>query len=152
MSIIAEVQYGVPEVGIPGRADFQRWVAAALVNHYDHAELTIRVTDESEIAELNQRYRSKKGATNVLSFPFEAPPVPFEIPFLGDIVICAPVVVREARVQAKDAEAHWAHLVVHVVLHLLGFDHQEENEAQRMEALEGTILKSLGYSDPYASE
>jgi probable rRNA maturation factor len=151
MSIIAEVQYVVSEEGLPRRADFRRWVAAALGNHYAHAELTIRLVDEDEGAELNRRYRSKEGATNVLSFPFDAP-VPFKIPFLGDIVICAPVVAREAEVQVKKPEAHWAHLVVHGVLHLLGFDHQKESEAQQMEALEVTILRSLGYSDPYGSE
>lgn len=150
MSIIAEVQYAVLEAGTPKRAEFQRWIAAALVGQYEQAEVTIRVADEGEVAELNRRYRCQRGSTNVLAFPCEAS-LPLPIPFLGDIVICAPVVVREARKQAKEEEAHWAHLVVHGVLHLLGFDHQEEVEAQRMEAQEVIILKSLGYSDPYES-
>jgi probable rRNA maturation factor len=148
MSIVVQIQYAVPKRGIPLKADFQRWVEAALSNQSKNAEVTIRIADEDEVAELNRRYRGKEGATNILSFPFEAL-VPLKIPFLGDVVICAPVVMREALEQDKDEKAHWAHLVIHGVLHLLGFDHQQETEAQQMEDLEITILKSLDYSHPY---
>lgn len=151
MSIIVGLQYAVPRIGIPSRADFQRWAEASLTSRYDTAEVAIRVAGEDEVAALNQRYRSKQGATNVLSFPFEAR-VPLAIPFLGDVVICAPLVAREALEQAKDERAHWAHLVVHGILHLLGFDHQQEAQAKQMETLETSLLTSLGYSDPYESE
>ncbi|ADJ27307.1 rRNA maturation RNase YbeY [Nitrosococcus watsonii] len=152
MSIAVQIQYAVPRINAPLQADFQRWVEAALLNQSKAGEVTIRVTDENEAAELNRRYRRKEGATNILSFPFEIPScVPFDIPLLGDLIICAPVVAREALEQAKKEQDHWAHLVVHGVLHLLGFDHQQEVEAQQMEALEVTILESLGYSDPYES-
>lgn len=152
MSITVQIQYAVPRTRVPLQADFRRWVEAALVNQSKAGEITIRVTGENEAAELNQRYRRKEGATNILSFPFEVPScVPLNVPFLGDLVVCAPVVVREALEQAKNERAHWAHLVVHGVLHLLNFDHQQEAEAQQMEGLEVTILKSLGYPDPYES-
>ncbi|QBQ53863.1 rRNA maturation RNase YbeY [Nitrosococcus wardiae] len=152
MSITVQVQYAIARIGIPLQVDFQRWVEAVLVNQSKEGEVTIRVVDEAEVAKLNWRYRCKQGATNVLSFPFEVPaPLPFKISLLGDLVICAPVVAREAREQAKEEKAHWAHLVVHGVLHLLGFDHQQEKEAQQMEAMEIIILRSLGYPNPYES-
>ncbi|ADE16911.1 protein of unknown function UPF0054 [Nitrosococcus halophilus Nc 4] len=152
MSIAVQVQYAVSRTGIPLQVDFQRWVEAVLVNQSKEGEVTIRIADEAEVAELNWRYRYKEGATNVLSFPFElSAPLPFQISLLGDLVICAPVVAREALEHAKEERAHWAHLVVHGVLHLLGFDHQQEAEAQQMEAMEITILKSLGYPNPYES-
>ena len=116
----------------------------------EKADLTVRIVDAAEGAELNQRWCHKPGPTNVLSFPANgeeeiAPEL------LGDIVICAPVVLREAEEQGKDTEAHWAHLVVHGALHLLGFDHLKEPEARAMEQLETEILIRLGYSDPYIS-
>jgi probable rRNA maturation factor len=150
MSIVVHIQYAVPKRRIPLKADFQRWVEAALSSRLRNAEVTIRITGENEMVELNRRYRYKEGVTNILSFPFEAL-VPLKIPFLGDVVICAPVVMREALEQDKNEKSHWAHLVVHGVLHLLGFDHQQEVEAQQMEALEITTLKSLGYPHPYES-
>jgi probable rRNA maturation factor len=112
-------------------------------------ELSSRLVDEAESADLNQRYRGKTGPTNVLSFPFEPPPGTRGRKYLGDLAICAPVVAREAVEQGKDLEAHWAHLVVHGVLHLLGYDHLEEPEAQVMEALETRILGELGFPPPY---
>lgn len=111
-------------------------------------ELTVRITDEAEISELNEQYRAKQGATNVLSFPFDAP-VGIEDGLLGDVVICAPVVEREARQQGKPVEAHWAHMIVHGVLHLCGYNHIDDNEAQQMEGLERTIMNKLGFADPY---
>lgn len=132
---------------LPSDEDLQRWVEAALAGR-GSGELTLRIVDEDEISDLNQRYRHKDGPTNVLSFPFEAPPG-LSLDLLGDIVVCAPVVVREADAQGKTPEAHWCHLVVHGVLHLLGYDHLQPSEASVMEGLEIEILASLGYPDPY---
>lgn len=132
---------------IPTAEDFQRWVNAALVDH-DGAELTVRVVDEAEITELNRTYRNKDKPTNVLSFPFEAP-AGVELPLLGDIVICAKVVRDEALEQKKPLQAHWAHMVVHGCLHLLGYDHIEEADAELMEGLEISLLAALGYANPY---
>jgi probable rRNA maturation factor len=112
------------------------------------AELTVRLVDEAESQELNSRYRGKDAPTNVLSFPAELPPGT-GIPLLGDIVICAPLVQIEAMAQNKPVRAHWAHLVIHGVLHLIGHDHQGEQEAEAMEALEVDLLFSLGYDNPY---
>ena len=133
---------------LPASAQFERWVEAALAGRREEAELTVRIVDEVESAELNSTYRGKEGPTNVLSFPFETPPG-VELPLLGDIVICAPVVARQAQEQGKSAEAHWAHMVVHGCLHLLGYDHIEEAEALEMENLEKEILTGLGYGNPY---
>ncbi|MFA5531181.1 MAG: rRNA maturation RNase YbeY [Thiohalomonadaceae bacterium] len=134
--------------GVPTEVLVRRWVEAALAGRRSEAELTVRVVDEDESAELNGLYRKKQGPTNVLSFPFEAPPG-LDLPLLGDIVICAPVVAREAGEQGKTSEAHWAHMVVHGTLHLLGYDHLEPGEAEEMEALETTVLAGLGYPNPY---
>ncbi len=124
------------------------WAAAALAGRRGEAELTVRIVGEAEIRRFNHTYRGKDAPTNVLSFPFEAPPG-VDLPLLGDVVVCAPVVEREAREQGKAAEAHWAHMVIHGVLHLLGHDHMVEHEARRMEALEVDILAGLGFPDPY---
>ncbi|PWG64110.1 rRNA maturation RNase YbeY [Sediminicurvatus halobius] len=134
---------------IPGAADFRRWAAAALGEAHAEAEMTIRVVDEAEGRALNRDYRGRDYATNVLSFPVELP-AGVELPLVGDLVICAPVVTREAAEQGKAPEAHWAHLVVHGVLHLLGYDHIREDEGVVMEAREREILAGLGYPDPYA--
>lgn len=134
--------------GVPDMADFHRWTEAALVGRRDGAELSIRVVDEVEGRQLNRDYRGKDYATNVLSFPAELPEE-IGLPLLGDLVLCAPVVMREAQEQRKPADAHWAHLAVHGCLHLLGFDHDTESEADIMEALETEILARLGYPDPY---
>lgn len=133
---------------LPTRKQFQRWVAAALNGQRDAAEVSIRIVDEAEGAELNRTWRHKDYATNVLSFPAELPPG-IRSPLLGDLVICAPVVIREAAQQGKSPEAHWAHLVVHGTLHLLGYDHETGAEAEAMEALETRMLAGLGYPDPY---
>ncbi len=145
-----DLQIASDAADLPAEADFRRWAGAALVGH-DGAELTIRVVDEAESAELNEGYRHKQGPTNVLSFPFEAPPG-VELPLLGDVIICAPVVARQAAEQGKAAQAHWAHMVVHGCLHLLGHDHIEEDEAQAMESLETDILSGLGYPNPYEQD
>jgi probable rRNA maturation factor len=143
-----EVQYACASDGLPREEDFQRWVARALCGRSGAAELTVRIVDSDESAELNEHYRGRAGPTNVLSFPYE--PLPgAAVPLLGDLVICAPVVAREAREQGKELRAHWAHMVVHGVLHLLGYDHQDERQAQEMETLETGILAAMGFPDPY---
>ena len=147
-SVVLEVQYASDTVPLPGRDDFECWVNAALEGAGQPVELVIRVVDEAEARELNQRYRDKDRPTNVLSFPFEAPPE-VESCHLGDLVICAPVVAREAKQQGKALNDHWAHLVIHGILHLRGFDHQTEEEAQQMESLEKMILRGLDIEDPY---
>lgn len=115
-------------------------------------ELSLRIVDQPEMQALNKRYRSKDKPTNVLSFPAELPPgLPDEIalPLLGDVVICAPVVMCEAQMQNKPLAAHWDHMLIHGVLHLLGFDHETDNEAEEMESLETRLLKELGWPCPY---
>ena len=140
-----------PSPGLPAEEDFEAWVAAALQGageSRDEVQLTIRLVDEAEITELNATYRNQNKPTNVLSFPFEAPPG-VDIPLLGDIIICAAVVAREAGEQGKPLQAHWAHMVIHGTLHLLGYDHIDDAEAEVMEGLEITLLSGLGYTNPY---
>ena len=132
----------------PDDPDICRWAEAAYLGGDSEAELTVRIVDEAESAELNQTYRHKAGPTNVLSFPFENPPG-LQLPLLGDLVICAPVVEREAGEQDKASQAHWAHMVVHGCLHLQGYDHIQTEQAEQMEALEIDILARLGFSNPY---
>ena len=143
--------YAVPRAGLPSPVSFRRWVDAALqgAKRRKPAELAIRIVDADEGRTLNRDYRGKDYATNVLSFPAELPPG-VALPLIGDLAICAPVVLREAAEQGKAARDHWAHLTVHGVLHLLGYDHIEDGEAQAMEALETRILAGLGIADPYA--
>lgn len=136
---------------LPKEQDFQRWVNAAILPFQAEAELTIRLVDEAESRELNSTYRHKDKSTNVLSFPFESPPE-ITLPLLGDLVICCQVVQREAREQNKTLFAHWAHMTIHGCLHLLGYDHLTDEQAEEMEALETEILLNLGYSDPYKIE
>lgn len=141
----------------PDEQAFRRWCELALRQRSADSELTIRLVDEAEGRELNRDYRGKDYATNVLSFPADVPDGPdgeplLDIPLLGDLVICAAVVEREAAEQGKALEAHWAHLVIHGCLHLLGYDHQEDVEAEEMESLERQLLAELGHPDPYAGE
>ena len=137
---------------IPGEDDFRRWCELALRQRSADSELTIRLVDEDEGRELNRTWRHKDYATNVLSFPAEIPEGILDIPLLGDLVICVAVVEREAAEQGKALQAHWAHLVIHGCLHLLGFDHLEDEEAEEMEALERDLLAELGHPDPYADD
>lgn len=134
----------------PEQPELQRWIAVALaeVNLDSDTELTLRIVGEAEMKELNGRYRNIHRPTNVLSFVADLPPQ-LQLPLLGDIVICAPLVRLEAQEQGKPLTAHWAHLVVHGALHLLGYDHVDDAEAQRMEQLETTILGKLGFAAPY---
>ncbi len=150
MKLTVDVQCASVEP-VPDEDDLRRWIAAALASQPAHGgdtEITIRLVDIEEMTSLNQVYRDKCGPTNVLSFPAELPPE-LELPLLGDIVICAPIVSAEAQAQHKELDAHWAHMTVHGTLHLLGFDHIEEDEAASMEGLESVIMANLHYPCPY---
>ncbi|MEC7815659.1 MAG: rRNA maturation RNase YbeY [Pseudomonadota bacterium] len=137
-------------LALPGQAELERWAALAWQGE-DPSEVTIRIVDEYESQALNHQYRGKDKPTNVLSFPFEAPPG-ITVPLAGDLVICAPVVEREAREQHKAPEAHWAHMVVHGMLHLQGYDHIDDEDAEVMESLEIRLLSQLGFANPYDAE
>ena len=139
------------ETGLPTVEQIEQWATAAVQPQSDEVEMTVRIVDEAESHELNLNYRGKDRPTNVLSFPFECPDE-VELPLLGDLVICRQVVEREAQEQEKPLMAHWAHMVVHGSLHLLGYDHIEDDEAEEMESLETQIMKGLGFADPYLSE
>lgn len=139
-----QVQRATRARGVPAAASLRQWAGAALA--CAPGALTIRVVGEKESHALNRQYRGKDKPTNVLSFRAEDAP---DEPALGDLVICAPVVAREAREQGKRPRSHWAHMVVHGCLHLLGHDHMKDREARRMEALEIKILKQLGFENPY---
>ena len=139
MSATIHIQRQVPARGIPVAASLRAWARAALGT--TRGEMTVRIVGNAESRALNQRYRGKDKPTNVLSFPYEG--------LLGDLVICAPVEAREAREQHKSPRAHWAHMVVHGVLHLLGFDHIKNADALRMESRERAILDRFGFPDPY---
>ncbi len=146
------ISYGLPRTGIPAAVSFRRWVAAALDGRIREADLAIRLVDTKEGESFNRHYCGKDYATNVLSFPADLPeglPEGVTFPLLGDLVICAPVVAREAAEQGKRLNAHYAHLTVHGVLHLLGWDHEDEQDAECMEQLEREILATLGITDPY---
>lgn len=147
MSLI-DIQRVFESEGQPDDAQLQVWVDAALEDVNQDTEIVIRIVDEAESAQLNEQYRHKKGPTNILSFPFEVPDG-IEMNLLGDLVICAPVVAREASEQHKPLGHHWAHIVVHGVLHLLGYDHIDDDEAELMEAKEIEILKKLSINNPY---
>jgi len=134
---------------LPGAARISEWARAALTGSGPGtAEVTVRLVDEAESAALNRRYRGKRGATNVLSFSYDRPRAAAGL--AGDLVICAPVVARESAEQGKPLGTHWAHMVVHGIMHLRGYDHIHETDAQVMEALEIRILKRLGIPNPYA--
>ena len=147
-----EVQRATTLASVPIDDQFQLWVDAALAGKSNQFSLSIRILDEDEAQRFNRDYRNKDYATNVLSFPAELPEgLPAEITQsqIGDLLICAPVVVHEAAEQRRSETDHWAHLTVHGVLHLLGYDHEHEDEAGVMESLETEILAGLGIADPY---
>ncbi len=147
MRAIIDLQYDESLTNLPVQQDFETWVNAALVQKFDNLEQTIRLVGEAESRALNSQYHAKNAPTNVLSFTVENAYLDYEC--LGDLVICAPVVEQEARQQGKPLPAHWAHMVIHGMLHLQGYDHQNAAEADEMEALEAKILSTLGYTNPY---
>lgn len=150
MKAVVDLQLACEDYSTPDQEQCEQIVQGVLdsLGIQEPKECTIRVVDEAESAELNQQYRGKGGPTNVLSFPFETM-VEMDIDLLGDLVICAPVVIRQAKEQNKSEAMHWAHLIVHGCLHLLGYDHIEAADASKMEALEIAIMDKLGYPDPY---
>ena len=148
------VSYALPRLGLPAAVSFRKWVAAALDGRIREADLAVRLVDNKEGRALNRHYRGKDYATNVLSFPADIAegvklPKGVKMPLLGDLVLCAPVIAREAKEQKKPLSAHYAHLTVHGALHLLGWDHEDTREAECMEQLEREILAGLGLPDPY---
>lgn len=151
LDLAVDLQIATDNQQLPTQTDFERWVKTALGNTMACAELTIRIVDADESQQLNNTYRGKDKPTNVLSFPFEAPPE-VDLPLLGDLVICASVVENEAQEQNKPLTAHWAHMTVHGCLHLLGYDHIEDAEAEEMESLEMTLIQSLGFNNPYEEQ
>ena len=150
-----DVQYACEsDKGLPATDDFQRWADAALRGD-SNAEVVIRIVDEDESRELNHHYRGKDKSTNVLSFPMELPEelaAEVDENMLGDLIICAPVVAHEAQEQHKILQHHWAHMVIHGMLHLQGYDHIEADEAEEMESLEIKLLQQLGIDNPYGTD
>lgn len=142
-----DLQNACDSESVPDDDDLRQWAEAGWQGQGE-TEITLRVVDEAESADLNSRYRGRDYATNVLSFPFEVPDG-VALDLLGDLVICADVVQREAREQGKSLQAHWAQMVIHGMLHLQGYDHQNDQEAEIMEGLEVRLLGELGFSDPY---
>lgn len=139
---------------LPNADQLSQWACVALQqsdSQFDEFELTIRIVEDAESQALNHEYRGKDKPTNVLSFPFEAPPQ-IELNLLGDLVICASVVAREANEQHKSLHAHWAHMVIHGTLHLQGYDHINDDEAEEMEQIEIDLLKQLGFDNPYLEQ
>jgi probable rRNA maturation factor len=149
--VAIEIQDASGCEALPAEESIRTWATHALGGDA-RGELTIRIVSETESADLNSRYRRKPGSTNVLAFPSEAPSAAFadgDLPPLGDLAICARVVAREAGEQGKPLDAHWAHIVIHGVLHLLGYDHETDSQALAMEARERDLLAAFGVADPY---
>ncbi|MDK2126316.1 rRNA maturation RNase YbeY [Parachitinimonas caeni] len=150
--LVLSVQYAVDSNLAPSRKQFREWAHSALDKSINAAEVTLRIVDVDEGRELNAQYRGKDYATNVLTFTFDDSPLVEGMPLYGDLVLCAPVVAKEAQEQGKALDAHYAHLVVHGMLHLQGYDHIEDDEAEEMESLETQIMQQLGFPDPYAKD
>ena len=146
--VVIDVQYAVEHSALPTENDFKVWAAEIESVGDQSQEVSVRIVNEQEMQELNQRYRNKDCPTNVLSFPAGLH-AEVDIPFIGDVIICAPVVDREAAEQGKSAMSHWAHMTVHGILHLQGYDHNNDTAAAEMEQNEITILSKLGYANPY---
>ena len=160
MTVFADVQIACPASFIPSETDMEAWLLATMTEvgpQYENAsEVSIRIVDEMESRAMNLDYRNKDSSTNVLAFPTSLPaidswPAGTPIP-LGDLVICAPVVEREATEQGKDLGAHWGHMLVHGTLHLLGYDHETDAQAEVMESIEAKILQSRGVLNPYEDD
>ena len=148
MPLRIDVQVGGSRTGLPGVAKLRHWTRCALAGRRRDAELSIRIVDAAESRALNRRYRGKDKPTNVLAFPAELP-AELGLPLLGDLVICREVVEAEAAGQGKPLDAHWAHMVIHGTLHLVGYDHETDEQAAAMEAIEAELLGELGWPDPY---
>ncbi len=151
MKLDLDLQIATDDNQLPTHAEFELWAHAALKPHLNEAELTIRLVNENESQQLNRDYRGKDKPTNVLSFPFEVPEG-IELSLLGDLIVCVNVVKTEAVQQNKPIKAHWAHMVVHGCLHLLGYDHIDDDEAGEMESLETQLIESLGFDNPYKEQ
>jgi probable rRNA maturation factor len=145
---LIEIQTIFKPQGQPDQKQIQQWIDTALEGFNQNTEIVVRIVDEQESAALNEQYRLKPGPTNILSFPVEAPEG-IELDLLGDLVVCAPVLEKEALEQHKTLTDHWAHIIVHGVLHLLGYDHADDDEAELMENKEIAILKQLNIKNPY---
>jgi len=144
------IQFATEKKLAPASSLLRTWAKQALNGQIKSAEVTIRIVDVEEMTQLNQHYRRKNGPTNVLSFPFELPnDILMDLPILGDIVICPEVVNREAIEQHKTQKAHWAHMIIHGIFHLQGYDHETDEEATEMEALEIQTMNKLGFPNPY---
>ena len=150
MTAKINVEYVSNASELPAEVKIAHWAQAALEGYERDVEVGVRIVDESEIIQLNQRFRKKAEPTNVLSFPFEDPPGT-QTDVLGDVVVCAPIVSSQAQTEGKPLSAHWAHMVVHGIMHLRGYDHETPKEADAMEHMETRILEGLGFPDPYAS-
>jgi len=148
-----DIQIATEAADYPDSGQFQIWIDAALQGHENDSEILLRLVDEAEMTSLNEQYRHKSGPTNILSFPFEAPEgIEMDVDFLGDLVMCAPLINLEAKQHDKQAQHHWAHITVHGVLHLLGYDHIGNEDAQQMEDLEIEILSKFNIANPYQEE
>jgi probable rRNA maturation factor len=148
-----EIQTIFESAGQPSEAQIQLWIDTALEEVNQDTEIVVRIVDEQESAELNEQYRHKKGATNILSFPVEIPEgIDIDLNLLGDLVICAPVLEQEAQQQSKNLTHHWAHIIIHGVLHLLGYDHLDDEQAEEMESKEIALLQQLNINNPYQQE
>ena len=143
-----EVQYAVTDPNIPTQQDFQHWASVIEAKFNEREDVAIRIVDEGEITNLNNDYRNRAQATNVLAFPTEIPKGT-GLPFIGDIVICAPIVAKQAAEQGKSLSSHWAHLTLHGILHLQGYDHIDSADARIMEQLEAHLMQKLGFPNPY---
>lgn len=143
-----DIEFGCASRDLPSREDVRAWVGAALGPARADADISVRIVDEAEAAALNAQFRGQQYVPNVLSFPADLPPG-LELDVLGDIALCAPVALAEARAQHKSTQQHFAHLLIHGTLHLLGFDHEREDDAQIMEQAERELLATFGFPDPY---
>ncbi|OCG02307.1 rRNA maturation RNase YbeY [Gilliamella sp. wkB112] len=147
--IILDLQIATSDhENLPTEPQIMQWLEVILPQFMDKAEITIRIVDAAESQQLNNTYRHKDKPTNVLSFPFESP-IEIEVPLLGDLIICKQIVEAEAKEQQKPLTSHWAHMIVHGCLHLLGYDHILDEEAEEMENIEIDIMQQLGFADPY---
>ena len=153
MPVNVDIQVAIDDANVPALIVLDQWARYVLSRVEKTGSLTIRIVDEAEMQQLNTQFRQKPCLTNVLSFPFEAPPgVNMTSTLFGDVVICHAVVENEAKQQDKSIQAHYAHMVIHGILHLLGFDHIKQRDALKMEGIEVELLVGLGFSNPYQGE